>query len=92
MRSPSDFKKVEQEVMVDSVAYLQKTDRYREMIVFIYDESSSVEHHDLTVRELREVPGIVDVIIVCQPGVLRHRDGNRDRLVSKRKRSKANGA
>ncbi|GAA1575787.1 hypothetical protein GCM10009827_117100 [Dactylosporangium maewongense] len=66
----SEFKKVEHEVMVDSIAYLKRTDLYRELVVFIYDSTSSVEHHELTRRTLLQVDHISDVIIVCPPGVL----------------------
>ncbi|MEV6603518.1 hypothetical protein [Kutzneria sp. NPDC051319] len=77
VRMSSEFKKIEQEVMVDSVAYL-KDERYKEIIVFIYDDSSSVEQHDLSCRTLLAVPGIVDVIIVSRPGMIPpadHRSG-----------------
>jgi hypothetical protein len=66
----ADFKKIEAEVMIDSIAYLKNTDRYKEIVVFIYDESASVEHHDLTRRTLLDVDGITDVVIVSRPGVL----------------------
>ena len=66
----ADFKKIEKEVMIDAVAYLKDNDRYKEIIVFIYDESSSVEHHDVTRRALRDLKGVTDVIIVSRPGVL----------------------
>ncbi|WP_157105969.1 hypothetical protein [Nocardia sienata] len=69
IRKPGEFKKIEQEVMIDSVAYL-KDERFKQIIVFIYDDSSSVEQHDLTCRTLLEVPGIVDVIIVSRPGII----------------------
>ncbi|MGW4116762.1 PD-(D/E)XK nuclease domain-containing protein [Actinosynnema sp. NPDC004786] len=66
----SDFKKIENEVMIDAAAYLKESDRYKDVIVFIYDESSSVEHHDVTRRALAGLPGVTDVIIVSRPGVL----------------------
>lgn len=66
----AEFKKVEQQVMIDSVAYLQRTALYDEVVVFIYDSTASVEHHDLTRDTLIKVPGIADVIIVSRPGVL----------------------
>lgn len=66
----AEFKKIEQEVMTDSVAYLQRTTHYDEIVVFIYDSTASVEHHDLTRDALTKVPGIADVIIVSRPGVL----------------------
>ncbi len=70
VRSKSDFKDVEQEVIIDSVGYLKDNKRYREIIVFIYDDSCSPEHYDETHRALIGVPGIADVIIVSRPGVL----------------------
>jgi REase_DpnII-MboI len=66
----AEFKKIEQEVMIDSVAYLQRVTVYDEIVVFIYDSTASVEHHDLTRDTLIKVPGIADVIIVSRPGVL----------------------
>lgn len=69
VRTSAEFKKIEQELMVDSVAYL-KDERYKEIIVFIYDDSSSAEQHDLTCRTLLAVPGIIDVIIVSRPGMI----------------------
>jgi hypothetical protein len=66
----AEFKKIEQEVMIDSVAYLQRATLYDEIVVFIYDSTASVEHHDLTRDTLMKVPGIADVAIVSRPGVL----------------------
>jgi hypothetical protein len=66
----AEFKKIEQEVMIDSVAYLQRAALYDEIVVFIYDSTASVEHHELTRDALIKVPGIADVIIVSRPGVL----------------------
>jgi hypothetical protein len=43
---------------------------YDEIVVFIYDSTASVEHHELTRDALIKVPGIADVIIVSRPGVL----------------------
>jgi hypothetical protein len=66
----ADFKKIQDQVMLDSIGYLKNTDRYKEIIVFIYDESASVEHHDLTRRTLLNLDGITDVVIVSRPGIL----------------------
>jgi hypothetical protein len=65
-----EFKKIEQEVMTDSVAYLQRATHYDEIVAFIYDSTASVEHHELTRDALTNVPGIADVIIVSRPGML----------------------
>jgi hypothetical protein len=69
-RQPGDFKTIEQEVMIDSIAYLKGVDRYRELIVFIYDEAGAAEHYDLTRRALLQLAGVTDVIIVTRPGML----------------------
>jgi hypothetical protein len=66
----AEFKKIEQDIMIDSVAYLQRTTLYDEIVVFIYDSTASVEHHELTRDMLIQVPGIADVIIVSRPGLL----------------------
>lgn len=69
-RSASDFKSIEKEVLEDVVPYLKSPERYREVLVFIYDASSSVQEHDTTARALQSVSGITDVIIVCRPSQL----------------------
>lgn len=69
-RGHADFKKIEKEVMEDSVAYLHSTTRYREIVVFIYDESASVQEHDITAAALKELDGVTDVVIVSRPSRL----------------------
>lgn len=70
-RSASDFKAVEKEIMEDSVAYLRDTGgRYESIVVFIYDHSSSVQEHDVTINALRQLEPIRDVIIVSRPSQL----------------------
>jgi REase_DpnII-MboI len=70
VRKLAEFEKIEREIMEDAVGYLNQTDLYKEIVVFIYDDSSSVEHHDLTRSALLGVPGISEVIIVSRPGIL----------------------
>lgn len=67
--SRDDFKKIEKEVQEDCVPYLRDL-RYESIIVFIYDESSSVQEHDTTRRALLEIPGVVGVVIVSRPSQL----------------------
>jgi len=69
-RHHTDFKKIEKEVMEDSVAYLRNAGPYKEIVVFIYDESASVQEHDMTAAPLRELGGVSDVIIVSRPSRL----------------------
>jgi hypothetical protein len=67
--SKNDFKKIEKEVQEDCIPYLRDL-RYDSLIVFIYDDSASVQEHDTTRRALMEIPGIVDVVIVSRPSQL----------------------
>jgi hypothetical protein len=63
----ADFKKIEQEIMVDTIGYLSKTQDYDKILVFIYDESSSVQEHGTTKNDLMKLDVIEDVIIVSRP-------------------------
>jgi hypothetical protein len=69
-RRATDFKKIEKEVMEDSVAYLRGAGPYREIVVFIYDESASVQEHDMTAAALRELDNVSDAIIASRPSRL----------------------
>jgi hypothetical protein len=63
----NDFKKLEQEIMVDTIAYLSNTQEYGRVLIFIYDESSSVQEHEITKKDLKKLEEIEDVIIVSKP-------------------------
>jgi hypothetical protein len=67
--SKDDFKKIEKEVQEDCIPYLRDL-RYESLIVFIYDDSASVQEHDTTRQALLEIPGVVDVVIVSRPSQL----------------------
>jgi hypothetical protein len=67
--SKDDFKKIEKGVQEDCVPYLRDL-RYESLVVFIYDDSASVQEHDTTRRALMEIPGVVDVVIVSRPSQL----------------------
>jgi hypothetical protein len=69
-RNATDFKDIEKQVLEDLVPYLKAPERYRELLIFIYDDSCSVQHHDTTINALRSVQGISDVIIACRPSQL----------------------
>jgi hypothetical protein len=68
-----DFKKIEKEVQEDCVPYLRDL-RYESLVVFIYDDSASVQEHDITRRALLEIPGMVDVVIVSRPSQLSQKE------------------
>ena len=67
VRQQEDFKKIEKEIMQDSIGYLTNNQQYKNIIVFIYDNSGSVQEHNITRRDLIKVKGIEDVIIVSKP-------------------------
>jgi len=69
-RSATDFKKIEKEVIEDSVAYVRDRITYQEIVVFIYDESCSTQEHDITAAALLELDPVTDVVIVSRPSQL----------------------
>ena len=70
VRRKGEFKKIEKEIMVDSVGYLTNTKDYNKIMVFIYDHSSSVQEHEETRRDLIKIDSVEDVIIVSKPSQL----------------------
>jgi len=71
--SKDDFKKIEKEVQEDCVPYLRDL-RYESLLIFIYDDSASVQEHEITRSALLEIPGVIDAIIVSRPSQLPRRN------------------
>ncbi len=69
-RSAGDFRRIEKEVMEDSVGYLLETKNYQRLVVFIYDDSASVQEHSVTSRALEQLPNVEGVVIVSRPSQL----------------------
>lgn len=67
-RKATDFKQLEKEILEDLIPYLNSS--YDKIIVFIYDSSASVQHHEETRQALCSVDGIFDVIIASKPSQL----------------------
>lgn len=65
-----DFKKIEKEIMEDSIGYLINTPQYDKIVVLIYDKSGSVQEHNTTRDALIKIDQIEDVIIVSKPSQL----------------------
>lgn len=76
-RSAAEFKEIEKQVLEDIVPYLRSPDRYRQVLVFIYDDSCSVQEHETTRQALVTVPGVADVLVVSRPS---HLPPNSDRV------------
>jgi hypothetical protein len=70
-RRATDFKTVENEIVVDSFRYLSSHRHiYDRILVFIYDASSSVQEHEITRSALLSDERIADVVIVSRPSQL----------------------
>jgi hypothetical protein len=68
--SQGDFDRATKEVMEDSIAYLHDTSPYDRLLVFIYDDSASVQVHAAVQATLQKIPDISEVIIVSRPSQL----------------------
>ncbi len=68
--SKADFKKIEKEIMVDTIGYLLNTKDYDRIIVFIYDKSASVQEYGTTRNDMKKITEIEDVIIASKPSQL----------------------
>ncbi|MGK8511808.1 hypothetical protein ACRS5S_28550 [Nocardia asiatica] len=66
-RRASDFKDIEKEILEDHSAYLTDNAPYKKLLVFIYDESASVQEHGTTRNALLKLPDVTDVIVVSRP-------------------------
>jgi hypothetical protein len=67
VRNQRDFKKIEDEIKADYIDYLNHPN-YNKLLIFVYDDSSSVQEHSITIEALKNLDGgIEDVIIVSKP-------------------------
>jgi hypothetical protein len=66
VRSIKEFLKIENEIKQDIINYLVDNKNYK-LIVFIYDDSSSVQDHQITIDSLKKIFGMEDVIIASRP-------------------------
>ncbi len=70
-RKAGDFKEYEKEIMEDAVSYLvQMNGRYDRILVFICDNSASVQEHGVTADALTALPQIENAIIVSRTSQL----------------------
>lgn len=67
-RVKADLKRIEKEILEDSAAYpLAGSGGYDQMIVFIFDNSASVQLHGVVRDALQKVPFIRSVIFATRP-------------------------
>jgi hypothetical protein len=65
-RKKEDFQKIINEIGIDSAQLLPQT-VFRNIVVFIYDSSCSVEQHDWAERTLNRITFVKVAIIVSAP-------------------------
>jgi hypothetical protein len=72
VREVRDFQRVVDDIGKDS-AQLQPQSTFTSIVVFVYDESCSVEQHDWVHRTLESIALVKRAIIVCAPSACRPR-------------------
>lgn len=65
-RDSKDFSKIENQIKEDIINYLNVSSDDK-LVIFIFDDSSSVQDHQITIKDFRKFPQIADVIIVSRP-------------------------
>lgn len=63
----SSLAKITEEIAADANLYLNGND-FDQIIVFVWDHSASVQHHESLVQGFIQFPGIKDAVIVSRPG------------------------
>lgn len=67
-RARADLKKIEGELLVDAAAYgAASAGRSDSMVVFVYDDSSSVQDHDLLISAIESVDFVSRVVVASRP-------------------------
>lgn len=59
-----------EQIAADSSLYLVNGSIYKQIIAFIWDNSNQSQEHDYMRNGLRQLPGIVDAIVMSRPGNL----------------------
>jgi hypothetical protein len=70
MRSTDKPQDMIEQIAADLSLYLVNGSSYRNIIAFIWDESCQSQEHDLLRSGLKQLPGIVDAVIMSRPGSL----------------------
>lgn len=69
VRTQSDFNRVVPEIAADSELYAGSThSAYSRLVVFVWDDSASPERHTGLAEDLRQIRGVLDVVIASRPG------------------------
>lgn len=63
-------RQVIEEIASDSSLYLKPGGEFSSIVAVIWDEKSRVEEHATLQKGLKELPGVIDAIIVSRPGLM----------------------
>lgn len=63
----SGFAQITEEIAADHSLYRRAGSNYDKMIVFVWDDSCSTEQHDELRQGMKQMSGIVDVVVVPRP-------------------------
>lgn len=72
LRSPADFRAVEEGIAADAGLYLREVGRFERMIVFVYDDSDRLrpERYATRAAALKQRERVADVVIIRRPSML----------------------
>jgi hypothetical protein len=70
MRASNKPQDIIEQIAADSNLYLISGSTYKQIIAFIWDNSSQSQEHDYMRNGLKQLPGIVDAIVISRPGNL----------------------
>jgi hypothetical protein len=71
VRAHTDFSRVVNEIAADSQLYAGSThSAYSRLVVFVWDDSASPERHTGLAEDLRQIRGVLDVVIASRPGMM----------------------
>ncbi|MEG4202730.1 hypothetical protein QUA20_02190 [Microcoleus sp. Pol7_A1] len=67
MDSSNNHQSVIQQISADSYLYLGEGSAYSSIVVFLWDGFSRLDIHNKLTKELKQLPGVVDAIVVSCP-------------------------
>jgi hypothetical protein len=59
-----------EEIAADANLYLANNSPYKNIIVFIWDDTRRSEQHDFIIQGLLQLEGVLDAIVVSRPGIM----------------------
>lgn len=59
-----------EEIAADASLYLTGSSNYKSILVFIWDDARRSEQHEFMIQGLKQLKGVIDVIVVSRPGAM----------------------